>query len=128
MKEIERLQTTTVTKESTPQINGTLATVQPSEQSLKSDDQLGRNVNTNASVHLCSNIFVSETMDYREQHMYLESSLLKLKPTVKSFYISRYCVATDKHFLCYSQEWSAYSPTFKPLIQLPYSAIEDVYK
>ena len=61
-------------------------------------------------------------------HRYLSEKLFKYKPNTTKKHIERYCVATDTYFLCYSNEWAAFSPTFKPLAQIPYSDIEKVEK
>ena len=135
-KEGDQALTTIATKESTPPLPGTLATMQPSDQSIKSDtvEQIGRNRNSSpvqvipyTNINLCGR--TNELSDcYREEHNYFEGKLLKFKPNVKSLYIDRYCVITEKHFLCYSQERCAYSPTYKPTIQLPLNSIQKVYK
>jgi hypothetical protein len=59
---------------------------------------------------------------------FLTSTLGKYWPKTKNSYIDRFCVASSTGFLCYRNEWCAFSPTYKPLIEVPYSAIEKVEK
>ena len=61
-------------------------------------------------------------------HIFLSTSIIKYKPLIASNGVQRFCIASNSAFLCYSSEWNAYSPTFKPICQIPYSSMNKVEK